>query len=948
MLAYLQNKLIMNSYKTFSPYLRNCLLFALLLLSGVIQVVLPAPRTEQVARQIAESFFATSPQPLRSFSSSQTISLELAEPRVATKKRASYSTTEQVVSHYYYIYNRGAQGGFVIVSGDDRYPELIGYAYEGHISREDIPESLSGFLRACQETMDAADADPSLARELRAEIATLREAKSEVAPLLGDICWDQGSPWNDQTPRHQGSTTAVGCVATAYTQVMRYWKWPDRGVGTHTYTYGYDYEDNEGNWRVAYNTLTANFDKEYRWDLMPARSSVYASAEERNALSTLASDAGIAVDMMYGDESGTHTPLVIRALRDHFRYKRDLYMPKRRDYTAQDWSDLLKVELSQGRPIVYEGGGFGGLHCFVCDGYDTRGFFHFNWGWSGRGNGYFNLNYLTPNTTGIGGGAGGGYSQGQGAIIGIEPDREGTSTPVYNAWLGTVVFEAEVSGGKSITLESASFTSRLEDAPAYQGRVAIGIVSLQTQEIIPVVEQVEPFNADLYLMEAKFTLTKPLDLTKYISEGDYVLCPIHEVQDGKGGTYWRANSILFEGDQNRFAVYHISHAADGNYIVARDYVRALWSLELLPNDLKLIASSNTQATVTLQLHNSGSKEYTNRLFVRGRPKGSQEESTWRQLSDDMTTVETGKTGNYTFKLKDKKGLFSAKEIELQVAYYDIHGSLDYLQTATYLVPVRADYQAGADMPPVLVPTTPRYDVLVAKIGSGLVKVSNADSADAVDLSKVPEGTTLLVEATPSDGTSLTALTVDGVDILKEKRFIVSQNSLIVATFGTSSPKPFYKVSVRCTPAEGGTVQLLGANDLEKVPEGTMLQVVVTPAEHFELDALTANENDILTSKQFVVMSDTEVHASFIDHTGVAHIDPKQQSFYPNPATDHITIRTAEGNTIELFASDGLLVATTQATRPETSITVAQLPAGRYIVRITPLEGVPSLYPLIIQ
>lgn len=252
------------------------------------------------------------------------------------------------------------------------------------------------------------------------------------------------------------------------------------------------------------------------------------------------------------------------------------------------------------------------------------------------------------------------------------------------------------------------------------------------------------------------------------------------------------------------------------------------------------------------------------------------------------------------------------------------------------------------MPPVLVPTTPRYDVLVAKIGSGLVKVSNADSADAVDLSKVPEGTTLLVEATPSDGTSLTALTVDGVDILKEKRFIVSQNSLIVATFGTSSPKPLYKVSVRCTPAEGGTVQLLGANNLEQVPEGTTLQVVVTPAEHFELDALTANENDILTSKQFVVMSDTEVHASFIDHTGVAPFDPKQQSIYPNPATDHITIRTAEGNTIELFASDGLLVATTRATRSETTISVAQLPTGRYIVRITPLEGVPSLYPLIIQ
>ena len=52
--------------------------------------------------------------------------------------------------------------------------------------------------------------------------------------------------------------------------------------------------------------------------------------------------------------------------------------------------------------------------------------------------------------------------------------------------------------------------------------------------------------------------------------------------------------------------------------------------------------------------------------------------------------------------------------------------------------------------------------------------------------------------------------------------------------------------------------------------------------------------------------------------------------------------------IELFASDGLLVATTRATRPETTISVAQLPAGRYMVRITPREGETSLYPLIIQ
>lgn len=64
----------------------------------------------------------------------------------------------------------------------------------------------------------------------------------------------------------------------------------------------------------------------------------------------------------------------------------------------------------------------------------------------------------------------------------------------------------------------------------------------------------------------------------------------------------------------------------------------------------------------------------------------------------------------------------------------------------------------------------------------------------------------------------------------------------------------------------------------------------------------------------------------------------QTSLYPNPATDLITIRTVLGSTIELFASDGTIVATTQATSAETTISVAQFPAGRYLARITAPDG----------
>lgn len=74
----------------------------------------------------------------------------------------------------------------------------------------------------------------------------------------------------------------------------------------------------------------------------------------------------------------------------------------------------------------------------------------------------------------------------------------------------------------------------------------------------------------------------------------------------------------------------------------------------------------------------------------------------------------------------------------------------------------------------------------------------------------------------------------------------------------------------------------------------------------------------------------------------------QTSLYPNPATDYITVRTVEGSVIELFASDGTIVAVAQATSAETMMAVAQLPAGRYLTRITAPDGESTLRPVIIR
>ncbi len=74
----------------------------------------------------------------------------------------------------------------------------------------------------------------------------------------------------------------------------------------------------------------------------------------------------------------------------------------------------------------------------------------------------------------------------------------------------------------------------------------------------------------------------------------------------------------------------------------------------------------------------------------------------------------------------------------------------------------------------------------------------------------------------------------------------------------------------------------------------------------------------------------------------------ETTLYPNPASDYVTVRTRVGSTIELFATDGTMLSTTQATGESTTIALAQLPAGRYIARITSLEGEVVFRPLIIK
>ena len=58
--------------------------------------------------------------------------------------------------------------------------------------------------------------------------ANQTRSTTAISPLLGDIKWDQSTPYNNMCPKYDGTNVAAtGCVATAMAQVMMYWKYPN-------------------------------------------------------------------------------------------------------------------------------------------------------------------------------------------------------------------------------------------------------------------------------------------------------------------------------------------------------------------------------------------------------------------------------------------------------------------------------------------------------------------------------------------------------------------------------------------------------------------------------------------------------------------------------------------------------------------------------------------------
>ena len=322
------------------------------------------------------------------------------------------------------LYIFSTESSFVVMAADDCAKPILGYSLNDKFDIDDMPENMRWWLQQYSDEIqwgieNGIQPDKSATAEWR----NLKEgnyAKAMNDVVVGPLIqtrWNQDSPYNMYCP----SGTVTGCVATAMAQVMKYWNYPEQGQGSHSYT---------PEKHPEYGEQSADFEHTtYDWNNMTNTYGSSSTDAQKEAVATLMYHCGVAVNMNYGTSaeggSSAYSSIVPDALTDYFKYAPSATYVSRDAYTHAQWIEFLKLELDEGRPLYYSGSyvntdGFTGGHAFVCDGYRTDNYFHFNWGWGGSKDNYFAIGALNPSSGGIGSGSGS-YNLNNAVAAWVEP-----------------------------------------------------------------------------------------------------------------------------------------------------------------------------------------------------------------------------------------------------------------------------------------------------------------------------------------------------------------------------------------------------------------------------------------------------------------------------------------------------------------------------------------------
>ena len=373
-------------------------LFALLVLVVTGITLQARPVDQETAKRLGQSFVKANFEFTR-----QSSDLDLV-----------YTAYSESGEACYYVYNIG-NTGFVILAADDNYRPIIGYSDEGTFNPNDMAPALADYLEVVRRGVMEAATKVSAPVAVTADWTMLEKSGRLVSRhggredvFLVETQWNQNYPYNYFCPEGEGGPGGhcyAGCVATAAAQLMKYWDHPLQGQGSHTY-YPEDHPE--------YGPLTVNFGAAtYDWENMPNSISASSPIEQIEAVAQLIYHVGVSVDMNYRpSSSGAVTGMLCETMPAYFFYTDRMDNLYRENYTHEAYMQLIINAIDMSWPMVHRGGG----HAYVLDGYNDNDMVHFNWGWGGSSDGWFNIDEH-------------GYTDGESVICNYVPAEIYAATP---------------------------------------------------------------------------------------------------------------------------------------------------------------------------------------------------------------------------------------------------------------------------------------------------------------------------------------------------------------------------------------------------------------------------------------------------------------------------------------------------------------------------------------
>lgn len=241
----------------------------------------------------------------------------------------------------------------------------------------------------------------------------------EVVPML-TTKYSQTAPYNNSCP----DNSAAGCGPVAVAQILTKYKQPTHGYGSVSYQSGankYAVDVDFENYIFDWDNIKEDYRDEY-------------TEQQAKAVADLVYACGAAMYAQYGSATSINNyAKMLYGLQHNLHISEDARYLRRQHYSTAEWIEMLNTQLRADHPVFYRGSwlfdGTEAGHMFVIDGLDSEGKYHVNFGHSGSGDKFADINVLNQSGTKPGG-RGVCYNATQAMVINCYPTLEYTDYPM--------------------------------------------------------------------------------------------------------------------------------------------------------------------------------------------------------------------------------------------------------------------------------------------------------------------------------------------------------------------------------------------------------------------------------------------------------------------------------------------------------------------------------------